>query len=368
MEQLLHWTIRRMRAIQALHVAVRVSMFSVPVSVAGHFALRLWATAVPAWPAIALGVLLPVAAACRSYFSFKPTKLQAAVAIDRAAACNEAASTAIAFSGKDISEELAEALSKQAISATSNLKIQTLKSHLPLKDSAFIALATMLLLAGLYVGFELPVLNTTVLGQDKLTPEDLKKEAQKVREVARKTDADLAKLQKLAELRKMDALRRAAMQARKKMDQLTKQSTSKRDAMIEFSKLADNAPLERKNLLGNDKEVRFGKSEEMDALSKLASELDRIDPKGLDFDLEEFQKQLHDEATSAKTEGREPVVDQRKLEELIRRTKEAQKALEELEKRMQENPALRQQLQQMSDKQRELLEKINKQLERLKST
>jgi hypothetical protein len=225
--------------------------------------------------------------------------------------------------------------------------------------------AVVALVVGTVGGLNVPSLIPDVIAQPEKTEDEKAAEAQKVREAARKTEADLAKQQEAAEMRKMEALRRAALDARRKMEQLQQNPTSTRDAMAEFSKLADQARMERAELLGTEGEMKFGMREAEDPLSELARELDRIDPTGLDADLEDFKDALKAEAEAARAEGRQPEVDRRALQDLIKRSQDAQKALDELEKRMQENPRLREQLKEMSDKQRELLKKINEQLERL---
>lgn len=365
MEQLLHWTLRRLRLAFALRKAVRTAMLAVPLALLAFIALRLWPLLEPAWLALLPGALAPLAVLLGAYLLHQPAKLTAAVTLDHAGQLKEATSTAIAFQGKGLPAELTQALDAQARAASANLKPQSLRRQLPLPGTAWLAAASLVLLLGALLGLQVPALTPPIQAQGQKTPEELAKEAQQVREAARKTDAELARLQQAAELRKMEALRRAAMDARRKMDELQRQPTSKRDALAEFSKLADQARAERRALLGTEGEVQFGKMEASDPLSELARELDRIDPTGLDADLEQFEKALKEEAEAARKEGREPVVDRRKLEDLIERSKEAQRALEELQKRMEENPALKKQLQEMTDKQRELLKKINEQLERL---
>jgi hypothetical protein len=367
MEKLLHWTLRRMRVVYAVRKAAAVALVAVPLSLLILVALRLWPVIEPAWLALIIAAApLPVFAA--AYLLHRPAILSAAVTVDRAGQLREAASTAVAFRGKNLPPELADALKQQADLATAALKPASVRKAMPMRGLAWLAAAAVALLVGAVAGNHVPSLGSDVIAQDQKTDEEKAEEAQKVREAARKTDADLSQLQKAAELRKMEALRRTAMDARKKMEQLQQQPTSVRDAMAEFSKLADQARMERAELLGTQAELKFGMQEAEDPLSALARELDRIDPTGLDADLDKFKQALEAEAQAAKAEGREPEVDRRKLEEMLKRTRDAQKALEELQKRMEENPALRQALKEMTDKQRELLKKINEQLERLEST
>ena len=367
MEDLLNWTIRRMRLAFALRKAVAVAFVAVPSALAFMVILRLWPVVEPAWLALFVAAA-PIPVFLAAYVMHKPALLSAAVAVDRAGQLREAASTAVAFRGSELPAELAAALNSQAEEATARLKPESVRKALPLPGFAWLAASALMLMIGAFAGLQVPSLVPDVVGQEPKTDEEKTAEAQKTREAARKTEADLAKLQQAAELRKMEALRRTAMDARKKMEQMQQQPTSLRDAMAEFSKLADQARMERAALLGNEDGMKFGKQTAEDPLSELAKELDRINPTGLDGDLEKFEKALKDEAEAARKEGREPELDRKKLEELIKRAKEAQKALEELQKRLEENPALKKQLEQMTDQQRELLKKINEQLERLEGT
>lgn len=360
MEKILQYAMRRLRLARATRAAARVALWAVPGSLAAFAALRLWPVIEHPWLVLMAGACATLLAFAWVFVSTRPSELSAAVKIDSAMGLNEALSTAVALRGAP----MAPALQLQARTSIAGVQAGALRRHLPIHGLISLGWASLALLLGALLTLQLPHLTPPAGAQDIQSAGEKAKEAQQVREAARRTDAELAQIEQLAELRKMEALRRAAVEARQKMAEIQQKPTSARDAMAEFSRLADKVRNQRDEQLGKDSEMKFGE-DSSDPLSELAAELDRLDPTGLQADLEDFKQRLEREAAEARKEGREPVVVRRQLQELLKRAKDTKRALEKLERQLKDNPKLEKQLRELTEKQRDLLKKISQQLERL---
>ena len=367
MKELLQIVQSRIALARAMRLANRAAWLALPAALAVYVALRLWPVA-PAWPALPAGVLAPLAAFAWGLLTRRPGALRSSIALDHAMGLKETSSTAVACADwADLEPGLRQSLHTQAQLNLKGVSAHRVRGAFPVRGWAWLAAAALALALGAWGGSGVPSLLPEVAGQDVgPTPEQLAAQARQVRESARKTAAELAQLEQLAQARKLEALRRQAAEARRSLEGMALQPPRAQQAMAELSRLADAARAEREKLLGKEAtDFKPGQAMQGDPLSELARELDRLGLSGLDADLKDFEAMLRKEAEAARKEGREPAVDRELLDALRKQARDAQRALEQLQRAMQDNPALRQRMQELTERQRELLEKIAQQLERL---
>ncbi|MCC6574899.1 MAG: hypothetical protein IT462_14055 [Planctomycetes bacterium] len=369
MDRLLQQVASRLRLARALRWALAAARISAPVAILAHFAFKLWPIWPQSWLLLPAGGLVPLVAFVLGWLR-KPDRFAVSVTLDRALGLKEATSTLLATQAlPDMPADVRAGLQSQAAAAASSVQPGALQAAFPYRGGLWLAAAVVLLLAAVGVGPVLPALIVIqpMIAQD--APEQRARELQQVRESARKLENQVADLERAAEQAKLEELRRAAADARKQLAELAMNPLPPREAMAQLSRLADKVRSQRDNLLGREPEMLGGnKTGSDDELSRIARTLDQLDPKGLSDNLEKYRDYMKAEAEKARAEGREPTLDRAELERMLKDAQDAERALKDLEEELKNNPGLQKDLEKLTRRQRELLEKISKELERLKAT
>src|SRR5262245_19275111 len=173
MEHLVGWTIQRLRLVEGVRLAAKAALFSVPAALLLFAALRLWPIVDTGWIVPAVGAAAPMLAFVFGYAA-KPSRLAAAVRVDRAMQLKEALSTAVAFSANADSELIA-ALNQQARLSADAVQRSELRRRLPLQGAATLALAALVLACGSLGLLQLPHLVPPAAAQAGQTPEEKSK-------------------------------------------------------------------------------------------------------------------------------------------------------------------------------------------------
>lgn len=309
------------------------------------------------------------------YLRRTPGRMAVAAAIDRELLLDERTSTATYAAGEPaISKgrpDLLDALRGQAQASLRSVNRSRLRRafRLPRLHAPAWAFGGMLLTFMLA-----PMLSPIVAARppaSQVDAERQQRESKAVREAARKLVKEAKELERIAALAKLDAARQAARKLAQLAERMVTRPPGRREGLAKLSKMS--AELRRavlgdsttsKGLAGNKPGSPFGPEPIDEEFMELAKQLDALGAEELMVDLAAFRDKLTAEAKRAREEGREPKVDIAELEDLIKRIREARGLLERMGEMTAADSQLADLFKQMSERQRELLAELQKELEK----
>jgi hypothetical protein len=339
------------------------------------FVLRFTGRAHPS----ALWLLAPAGVALLAfaiaYVAHRPRRFALAAAIDRRCGLQETAATAVHASdapAADMPAEWRSALAAQADRRAGALHPDAVRQAFALPKPWAYAVVTALLLIGHFASPLLPLFGAPSAPSDPQAAVQKAQDARQVREAARRLEARAKEIARAAELQKLERAHAAAQKVAQEARKLSQDAKGKKESMAELAKIGELVQESRREAAGKEgqgeseaEEARQAafKAPVEDVLSELARELDEADAGDLDVDLDELADALKTEAAASRADGHHPRLDSRKLEDLMKRLKSAKEALDRLEQAMEDSPELRDQLETLTQKQREMLDRIAKKLE-----
>lgn len=360
----------------------RGTRFAAYASMSASALFALYVLFVSLWPIVPFELwyaMLPLAVGlCAFPFGYlqqMPGRTAVAAAIDRELLLDERTSTATyAVSEPAISEarpDLLEALLGQAQESLRGVDRSRLRRafRLPrLHTPAWV-------FGGMLLTFVLaPMLSPIVAAlpsQSQVDAARQQRESKAVREAARKLVKDAKELERIAALKKLDAARQAARKLAQQAERMVTRPPGRREGLAKLSKMSEELrravlgdSAASKGLAGTRQGSPFGPEPIDEEFMELAKLLDELGAQELMVDLAAFRDKLTAEARRAREEGREPKVDIAELEDLIKRIREARGLLERMDEMAASNSPLADLFKKMSERQRELLEKLQAELEK----
>lgn len=357
---------RRLRIQRAVTAFLRACAWTLPFMLALLLLLQLFPVIGLHMAWVLLLLALPAAAALREWIVNQPTKLYAAIELDRKLGLRERISTACALADSDVDAEKLAALRLQAEVGLRQVRVEKLKRLFPVPGLATLAGAGAAIVLALLL---VPLLPAVITQAEVDGPEDpvmKPAESQRVRETAKRLETSATRIAKEAQAQRLEALLRAAKATAATARRMRTETGTKRDAMLKMSRLSESVQKERAGLLGKELQGKlFQASDAETELSRLARELDDLQLNRLDLDLEEFKQSLTEQAQAAEKADEQVMLDSREIEQMLQQARQAREALERLEKLLQEFPELKARLSEMTERQRRLLQKIEQELQRL---
>lgn len=361
---------RRMRTARAARFAERGVIVGSIVA-AGVLVLQRWNgdLAVTGWWLLLLPVVAGILAFMTAWIRSAVPRFDAAVAVDRRLGLRERISTStwLTSAGEEGGPHRAYV---QGGAAAEILTISPtrIREAFPIPRPGSVASASLVaVVLAIALAPFLPASSGGAGGLDPGTKVQQEREAQRVRESARRLAKNAAELARAAELAKLETARALARTMEQEARAMASSPPSKRDALANLARMSASVRKDLGDQLGLDAAARaFGgesgelKSSELAGLSDLARQLDQLDPDGLSLDLDEYQRSLGLDLDRSRTEGSPPVLDEARTRDLMDRIRDMEDLLRQAEKALREQGAP--EYQSLSQETADLLRKIREKL------
>lgn len=323
----------RMRLSRALDRAARVwliaalgtSLLLVALRLFGSTSPSLWMGAVP----FAVAALAGLVVGCLGV----PAQAVAA-ALDRRLGLKERLGTAqwLAADG-GAAERLAAVVSEDADRQLAAIDVGAIRRAFALTVPRHAWIGGLVLAVGMLLSQVLP---TWVADQPGLVGAEQIRETKRVREAARQLEkhaTDLARIAELSELKKAQQLARQVEAVAREMALAPPETKAALARLSAVERKVDEAATPDARSPGTHP---FGAEPgSLSELSRLAEQVDRLDPSGLSLDLDELRLSLGDELATAMKAGRTPALDEAGIRDLADRLGDLNDLLTELHQELQ---------------------------------